>query len=217
MQLKASEIFLWVGAYFGVLLFCTFLDVALWRRLFPSHSHILALLTEALSFCGFAVLLCQAGFRFRLLENLSLWGILLALACAALFYFTLDQGLDPLLDRLFPQSQQSYEESLTGLRSHPTTGLLRVCLLAPILEESLTRGVILDGMQNKYGWPLALAVSAGIFALLHFNLVQTLSALVCGLVLGALYLYTGSLLCCMLAHAAYNLLSCLILLHSPLT
>lgn len=213
MQLKPSEAFLWIGAYLGALFFCVFLDVAAWRKLFPEKAHALALSTEALSFCVFVIFLRRAGFRFRFLENFRLRDVLLALACAALFYLVLDKGLDPLLDSLFPQSRQSYEEGLTVLRAHPTTGLLRVCLLAPIMEETLTRGVILGGLRDELGWPLALAVSAGMFALLHFNLVQTLSALICGLALGALYLSTGSLLCCMLAHAAYNLLSYLVLLH----
>ncbi len=167
VNVKPGGVFLWAGGYFGILLLCAFLDVAVWRKLFPGQAHILSLATETVSFLGFVL----------------------------------------LLDRLFPQSSQGYEESLSGLRAHPVTGMLRVCLLAPAMEELLTRGILLGGLREAWGWPLALAVSAGVFALLHFNLVQTLSALVCGLVLGLLYLCTGSLLCCFLAHAAYNLIS----------
>lgn len=54
---------------------------------------------------------------------------------------------------------------------------------------------------------LALLVSAILFALLHFNMIQTLSALICGLVLGILYIFTGSLFICILAHALYNAIS----------
>lgn len=198
----------------GLLLFCTLLDVALWRKVFPGASHALALATEALCFAGFALMLERSGFHLRFWAKPELSDVLLALGCALTFYLVLDKGLDPMLDGLFPQSRQGYEESLARLREHPVTGLLRVCLLAPVMEETLTRGVLLGGLRGEYGWPLALAVSAGVFALLHFNLVQTLSALVCGLALGALYLYTGSLFCCVLAHAAYNLISYLVLLKA---
>ena len=207
VNVKPGGVFLWAGGYFGILLLCAFLDVAVWRKLFPGQAHILRLATETVSFLGFVLLLGRSGFPLRPLEGFSLWGAALALFCAGFFFLALDKGLDPLLDRLFPQSSQGYEESLSGLRAHPVTGMLRVCLLAPAMEELLTRGILLGGLREAWGWPLALAVSAGVFALLHFNLVQTLSALVCGLVLGLLYLCTGSLLCCFLAHAAYNLIS----------
>lgn len=209
-SLTLPQALLWTAGYLGVLLFCIFLDVAVWRKLFPNRAHIAGLVTVALASLGWGL---WSGYRPRLLEGVSGKNILLALACAALFFLVLDKGLDPLLDRWFPQSSQSYSESLEGLRSHPATALLRVCLVAPVAEEFLTRGMLLGGLESGYGWPAALAVSAGVFALLHFNLVQTLSALVCGLVLGALYLHTGSLLCCILAHAVYNFISYMALLR----
>ncbi|MBU5312817.1 CPBP family intramembrane metalloprotease [Tissierella carlieri] len=72
------------------------------------------------------------------------------------------------------------------------TSFLRVCLI-PTVEEILIRGYVLGELSNKYGIILALLVSSILFALLHFNMVQTLSALICGLILGILYIYTGSI------------------------
>ena len=141
--------------------------------------------------------------------------LLLALGCAACFYLVLDLGLDPMLDRLFPQSGAAYEEAVEGLKARPWVGLLRVGLAAPVIEELLMRGLLLRWLKGVLPWPLALVLSAGVFAVLHFNLNQGLSALVCGLALGGLYLYTGSLLCCMLAHAAYNCISYFALLGPP--
>lgn len=140
--------------------------------------------------------------------------LLLALACAPVFYLVLDKGIDPMLDRLFPGSSQSYDEAVASLKAHPWIGLLRVCLLAPLIEEVLMRGLLLKWLNGLMGWPLALVISSGVFALLHFNLVQGLSALVCGLALGALYLYTGSLWCCIAAHAGYNIISYIALLRA---
>lgn len=140
--------------------------------------------------------------------------LLLALGCAVGFYLVLDKGLDPLLDRLFPQSGAAYEEAAGSLRARPWAGLLRVAVIAPVIEEVLMRGLLLKWLSGVMPWPLALIISAGVFALLHFNLTQGISALVCGLALGGLYLYTGSLLCCILAHAGYNLISYLALLRA---
>ena len=93
----------------------------------------------------------------------------------------------------------------------PVPAFIHVCLLAPVTEEILMRGFALNGLKRTYGSGTALLVSSLLFALLHFNMVQTLSAFICGLILGILYLRTGSLLCCMLAHGGYNLISFLLL------
>ena len=114
---------------------------------------------------------------------------------------------DPLLERAFPKSEAAYQEALERLARSPAASLLRVCLLAPVVEEILMRGFVLDGLRGSCGAAAALLVSSLMFAVLHFNMVQTLSALVCGLGLGLLYLKTGSVFCCILAHGGYNLLS----------
>lgn len=140
--------------------------------------------------------------------------LFLALGCAAGFYLLLDKGLDPMLDRLFPQSSASYGEAAASLTARPLLGLLRVGIIAPVIEEALMRGLLLKWLKGVIPWPLALLISAGVFALLHFNLTQGISALACGLALGGLYLYTGSLGCCMLAHAGYNIISYIALLRA---
>lgn len=84
-------------------------------------------------------------------------------------------------------------------------------------EELLTRSFLLGGLLDGYGPAAALLVSSLVFALLHFNMVQTLSALVCGLALGTLYLKTGSVFCCILAHSGYNVVSYLAMLQPHLS
>ena len=204
---------LWTAGYFGIMLLYTFLDVALWRKFAPGASGCLDLASAALCAAGFLLLLQRrTGFRPRWLENVTGWGLLLALACAAGFYLALDMGLDPLLARAFPDSERQYQEAVSSLLRFPVPGLVKACILAPIVEETLTRGFLLGGLREGYGAAGALLISSLVFALLHFNMVQTLSALVCALALGMLYLRTGSLLCCILAHCGYNTVSCIVLL-----
>lgn len=147
------------------------------------------------------------NFKIDLLVNISFQGILLALVCAGLFYIILDKGLDPVFERIFPASEESYQQILQSLSSAPVISLIQVCVLAPIIEEILMRGFLLGGLSLYYGKTAALFISAFLFALLHFNMVQTLSAFICGIILGLLYLHTGSIFCCILAHMGYNLIS----------
>lgn len=157
---------------------------------------------------AFLILLAgRTGFRPGLLENISPQGLLLAAVCAVLFYLALDKGLDPLFEKIFPASEENYQRSLRELAAAPIAALIQVCVLAPMMEEILMRAFLLGGLSVKYGDTAALLISAALFALLHFNMVQTLSAFLCGIALGLLYLHTGSVFCCILAHMGYNLIS----------
>ena len=69
--------------------------------------------------------------------------------------------------------------------------LLPTCVFAPMIEETLARGLG-EGVSVNYGKMTALIVSASLFALLRFDMLQTLSALIRGIVLGMLYFHTGS-------------------------
>lgn len=199
---------LWVLLWFGFMLLYTALDVVVWRRTAPRYAKYLNLFSIALCMLVYLVLLTRKTyFKINLFQNISFQGILLAAGCAILFYFVLDKGLDPVFEKLFPSSEEGYRQMLKSLSSAPVIGLIRVCLLAPVIEEILIRGFLLDGLSKNYGNVMALLVSAFFFALLHFNMVQTLSAFICGVLLGLLYLHTGSIFCCILAHIGYNLIS----------
>ena len=79
-------------------------------------------------------------------------------------------------------------------------------VLAPVIEEILFRGYLLGGLR-RYGNRFAVIASASLFALMHGNLSQFLSALCIGLLLGYARVRYGSLLVCMFAHAGNNLLA----------
>lgn len=207
-NIKIGGAVFWVAVYFGVMLFYTFLDVAVWRKTTPQWSHWLNLITMVICVCVFLLILQnKTGYRVRLLSHVTLPGILAAAGCSVLFFLLLDQFLDPIFDGFFPQSEQSYLDMVQSLMRWPVTSLLQVCVIAPVVEEILMRGFVLGGLKDTYGWIVALLISSLLFAILHFNMVQTLSALVCGIALGLLYLKTDSILCCIFAHCGYNCIS----------
>ncbi len=199
---------LWVLAWFGVMLLYTFLDVAVWRKIAPRHAKLLNVISIA--FCtGVFLSLLKSKFNSQidLVNGISLEGMLLAIGCAAVMYFLLDKCLDPVFEGMLPGSEDRYQETLQHLRETPALSFIQVCILAPVVEEILMRGFLLGGLSVNYGKLTALLISSALFALLHFNMVQTLSALICGIVLGLLYIRTNSLICCIAAHAGYNMIS----------
>ncbi len=206
--ISIGEGVLWVLAWFGVMLFYTLLDVAVWRKAASRHARLLNLISVALCMGGFLLLLkTKDHFQLDMAYGITPQGIILAAGCAAALYFLLDRFLDPIFEGMLPGSEERYQETLRHLSKAPVISFIQVCILAPFMEEILMRGFLLGGLSANYGKVTALVLSSAVFALLHFNMVQTLSTLICGVVLGLIYLRTGSVVCCITAHAGYNMIS----------
>ena len=95
---------------------------------------------------------------------------------------------------------------LGELSSRMTVPLaLYVTCVGPLAEELFFRGMILPRL-TRFGQKMALVFSALLFALYHVNLYQFFYAWGLGLLLGALYLKTGSIRMGYVLHAAINLL-----------
>lgn len=199
---------LWVLGWFGVMLLYTFLDVAVWRKIAPKKARLLNVISVALCMAGFlSLLMSKFDIQIDIVRGISVEGILLATGCAAAMYFLLDKFLDPVFEGMLPGSEDRYRETLEHLREAPVLSFIQVSILAPIMEEILMRGFLLGGLSVSCGKVTALIVSSALFALLHFNMVQTLSALICGFLLGLLYIKTDSVISCIAAHAGYNMIS----------
>lgn len=89
--------------------------------------------------------------------------------------------------------------------------LLSVVVLAPLLEELLCRGVLLEGLRSRYGATSALIGSSLFFAVIHFHPVMVVNALILGLLFGYFYLRFESLWTPMLLHAFNNSLALLLM------
>ena len=199
---------LWVLVWFGFMFIYTALDIVIWRKIAPNYSRILNIITVALSMVVFFVLLeRKENFKLNLLANVSIQGIVIAMCCSVLFYFLLDKGLDPIFESIFPSSKENYQQTIQSIISSPIISLIDFCIFAPILEEFLMRGFILNGLSVNYGIIVALLISSILFALLHFNIAQIIPSFICGIILGLIYLYTGSILSCIFAHMGYNFIS----------
>ena len=78
------------------------------------------------------------------------------------------------------------------------------CVIAPVVEEMLFRGVILRGFLQRYQRSHAIWGSAALFGLAHLNIYQFVAALLLGALSGWLYERARSLVPCIALHAGYN-------------
>lgn len=83
---------------------------------------------------------------------------------------------------------------------------ISTCIIAPIFEEILYRGVLLNGLLKKYNYKKAIIYSALIFGIAHMNLPQGVNAFFLGVIIGLAYYYTGSIYLCMAMHFVNNFL-----------
>jgi len=111
--------------------------------------------------------------------------------------------LSELLVRIFPLSAWE-EQAFANMSAANMAAITAVCVLAPILEEMLFRGVILRAFLVQYSRGTAIAASALIFGVAHLNIYQFVIAFLLGLIAGWLYERSRSLVPSIALHALYN-------------
>jgi membrane protease YdiL (CAAX protease family) len=99
---------------------------------------------------------------------------------------------------------QSIEKGFERLSINPYSMIISTTIIAPIFEEIIMRGIILDGFLNKYKPINAIIASALIFGLVHLNIPQFINAVIIGLIFGLIYYKTRCLILCIAAHALNN-------------
>jgi membrane protease YdiL (CAAX protease family) len=96
-------------------------------------------------------------------------------------------------------------ESFKATMGRPSPALfIALVVAAPILEELLFRGVMLDGLLKRYRPLTAILVSSTIFGLAHLNPWQFVTAFVMGCFAGWVYFRTQSVGPCILIHGTIN-------------
>lgn len=96
-------------------------------------------------------------------------------------------------------------EEIYGYNQNPALLILSTCVLGPIVEEVVFRGMVYRRARLYAGvWP-AILISAALFGVYHLNLAQGIYAAGFGIVLAYYYECTGRLEACIAVHAAANL------------
>lgn len=103
---------------------------------------------------------------------------------------------------------QYFETTLSLMLNYKIGAFITICILAPIFEEILFRGIILKGMLNfKINPGIAIGISGLIFGLAHLNPWQFVGAGLLGSLFGFVYYRTKSLVLPIILHALNNSLS----------
>lgn len=125
---------------------------------------------------------------------LLLWGVLFLLSASVV--------LEPLL-ALLPAVPNVYGRGVWAV--------LTLVVMAPLFEEVIFRGVLLESLRRRYGVIAALLLSSLIFGLVHLHPTIAVNAFFMGLILGFFYLATESLWASVFLHAVNNGISYVLL------
>jgi len=149
----------------------------------------------------------KVEFRRSLINVLKVWGIIWI---AHIIYMLIITFMGITLP----------ENALTELLQKPTLLLLLaniflVAVAAPIIEETLFRGLLLAGLRTYFGVWTAIVISAAIFSALHFEVIGFFPRFALGVGLGYLYTKSRSLYPAIGLHSLNNLIAVLIISVSP--
>ena len=85
-----------------------------------------------------------------------------------------------------------------------TGAFLKVAVVAPIVEELIFRGMILNGFRRNYHGAIAVFMSALLFSLFHLNPWQMPATFILGLLVGWLILRTNNIFVAIIGHSMNN-------------
>lgn len=129
---------------------------------------------------------------------------LLALAVSVICIF----GFSSLTNVFVYSLEKLGYQSHLGAMSIPNFGyyviyVFLMCVVPALFEETLFRGLILNGMREK-GKTFAVVMSALIFMLMHGGPDQTIHQFILGIILGYVFIYSGTIWAPVLIHFLNN-------------
>jgi len=146
----------------------------------------------------------EPSFQFSV-KGYSFVTIILITASTISFVFILDYLF------LFIPFVSDIESDFALINNWSFLSFFTIIIAPAILEELLFRGIILDGLVNRYSKISAIVISSFFFGLFHLDYVQSIWTFFLGLFIGWIYVVSKKgLLLVILIHATNNLISWLI-------
>lgn len=140
--------------------------------------------------------------KIKIIDSLLIviFGTFISILLTAGLYYT---------ERLLPieHAMNKYNELMSGMfKGDLVILLITVVVIAPLFEEIILRGIILNDFIKTVPVWLAIFIQAFIFGLMHMNIIQGSYAFVIGIILGIVYLKYQSIWAPILLHFAFNLM-----------
>jgi membrane protease YdiL (CAAX protease family) len=144
-------------------------------------------------------------FNFNLkIENKRIIPFIVVAAIALLF------GVISPIGNLIPMPEFFKNAFLNTAKQSGFYSFLLMVIAAPIFEELIFRGLILDGLLKRYSPITSILISSILFGLAHLNPWQFVAGFVIGIFAGWIYHKSRSLSLVIIIHAAVNLTGYLI-------
>lgn len=114
----------------------------------------------------------------------------------------------PLLQQSIESAQRSYNfNTMTFVCT--VSVVLSVCVIGPLFEEILFRGMVLKELSGVMPGFFAVILQAVLFGLAHTALVQAIFSAVYAVILGVIYLKSKNISVVILSHMFFNISSAL--------
>ena len=145
--------------------------------------------------------------RFGAWKSISLGVLLLVLSI----------GLSTLIARFFGQPETEMERIIESSKAAALTTAFLAVATAPLVEETVYRGILYPAFQRTAGPMAAVMIVAGLFAGLHVlqywpNIAAISTITLLSLVLTVVRARTGRLLPCFVIHFTFNAIQSLLIL-----
>jgi len=152
-------------------------------------------------------------FALRKPKRFDLWlSVLLAAAvgtCATLFL----NFLVNLFPSKTPPGLEAVNEVIsTGNGLVLTSFIIAVCIVAPVVEEIIFRGILWRTIEKLTSTNLAWAATSVLFAVAHADIIHIIAVFPLGVLFGYLRKRTNNIWAPMVAHATNNLMASLTLI-----
>ncbi len=177
----------------------------------PTSQIIIYTASMATSLIAMSIYRRARGANYRTLRYRLKWfnGSLVIVGLVAITAIGIIE--EPLF-ALMPEEWMDFVEQAIGTGKW---AILNTVLIAPVLEEMIFRGVILESVRSRWGKIWAIVVSALLFGVVHGVPQQAINAAMVGVILGAIYIATDSLLAVIVLHAINNALSYVLMILFP--
>lgn len=104
---------------------------------------------------------------------------------------------------VFKQSAENYESMVGGMMNTPLAFFV-VGVVAPIVEDVIFRGFILNELRRDYSVKAAVIIQGILFGVMHLNIAQGFYAAFAGIILGLITVEAGSVLPAVIGHMVMN-------------
>lgn len=116
-------------------------------------------------------------------------------------------GIISPITALIPMSESTKASFLNAGKLPGIFIIFQSVIVAPILEELIFTGIILDGLFKKYSPLKSILITGLLFGLVHLDRFQFVTVLIMGIFTGWVYYRTRCLTFTILIHAVANLTS----------